>query len=99
LGRIKGTYRKIIALGERFNKPVVATGDVHFLDPQDEYYRRILMTGQGYEDADKQAPLYLKTTDEMLNEFDYLGEGKSKRSCHRGAKLHSPICGGGKTYS
>lgn len=66
--------KKIIALGKRLNKPVVATGDVHFIDPSDEVFRRILMAGQGYSDADDQAPLYYKTTDEMLNEFKYLGD-------------------------
>ncbi len=69
--------RKIVKLGEKINKLVVATCDVHFIDPQDEIYRRILMAGQGYDDADEQAPLYLRTTDEMLNEFAYLGEDKA----------------------
>lgn len=64
----------IYQLGNKLGKPVVATGDVHFLDPEDEVYRRILMTGKGFEDADQQAPLYLKTTTEMLEEFAYLGE-------------------------
>ena len=54
------------------NKPVVATCDVHFIDPEDEVFRRILMAGQGYDDADKQAPLYLRTTAEMLEEFHIL---------------------------
>ena len=66
--------KTIYELGRKLNKPVVAAGDVHFLDPEDEVYRRILMAGKGFEDADKQAPLYLMTTKEMLEEFAYLGE-------------------------
>ncbi len=64
--------KKIIALGRKFNKMTVATCDVHFLDPEDEIYRRIIQYGNGYKDADEQAPLYLRTTEEMLKEFDYL---------------------------
>ncbi len=69
-----GYNKEIIALGRKLGKPVVATGDVHFLNPQDSAYRKILMYGHGFKDADKQAPLYLRTTEEMLEEFWYLDE-------------------------
>lgn len=68
---------RIVQLAEKLNKPYVATGDVHFLDPEDEVYRRVIMGGQGFTDADEQAPLYLKTTEEMLDEFAYLGEQRA----------------------
>ena len=70
--------RKIVKLGEQFNKMVVATCDVHFLNPEDEVYRRIIMAGKGFTDADEQAPLYLRTTEEMLKEFEYLGSEKAE---------------------
>ena len=70
--------KKIVQLGEDFGKLVVATCDVHFLDPEDEIYRRIIMTGQGFKDADEQAPLFLRTTEEMLAEFAYLGSAKAE---------------------
>ena len=69
--------RRVVKLGEQFRKPVVATCDVHFLDPEDEIYRRIIMAGQHFADADNQAPLYFRTTEEMLEEFAYLGSDKA----------------------
>ena len=70
--------RKIVELGEKFNKPVCATCDVHFLNPEDEVYRRIIMSNKGFGDADLQPPLYLRTTEEMLDEFQYLGAEKAE---------------------
>ena len=75
---LKDLNRKIVKLGTQFDKPVVATCDVHFLNPEDEIYRRIIMAGQGFGDADKQPPLYLRTTEEMLKEFEYLGSDKAR---------------------
>ena len=74
---LKDINRKIVKLGEEFHKPVVATCDVHFLDAEDEVYRRIIMTGKGFGDADSQPPLYLRTTEEMMEEFAYLGSKKA----------------------
>ncbi|MBQ5678186.1 MAG: PHP domain-containing protein, partial [Clostridia bacterium] len=71
---IRDINRKIIHIGDKLGKLVCATGDVHFMDPEDAAFRAILMAGKGFDDADNQAPLYFKTTEEMLNEFQYLGE-------------------------
>ena len=69
--------KKIVALGEEMNKPVVATCDVHFMDPEEAMYRKVLLGAQGFDDADNQAPLFFRTTEEMLEEFSYLGEDKA----------------------
>ena len=74
---LKTINRNIYDLGKKLGKVTVATCDVHFMDPEDEVYRRIILAGQGFSDADSQPPLYLRTTDEMLKEFDYLGEDKA----------------------
>ena len=84
--------KKIIALGEQYGKPVVATCDAHYFDAEEALYRRIIMAGQGFKDSDEQAPLYLRTTEEMLKEFEYLGPNKAEEVVIRNTRKIADMC-------
>ncbi len=90
--QLRDWNRKILSLADKLGKPCCATGDVHFLEPEDEAFRRILMAGQGFTDADNQAPLYLKTTDEMLKEFSYLGENRAYEVVVKNTNMIADMC-------
>ncbi len=85
--------RRVVALGERMHKPVCATGDVHFTDPHEEIYRHVLLAAREYDGADDPNPLYFRTTDEMLEEFSYLGEAKAHEVVIENPALVAGWCG------
>ena len=84
--------RRVIEIGKRLNKPVVATGDAHFLDPEHEVFRHILLSSKGFENADDDLPIYFKTTDEMLSEFSYLGEETAHEIVVKNSRLIADMC-------
>ena len=90
--QLRDWNRDILRLADELGKPCCATGDVHFLEPEDEAFRRILMAGQGFSDADNQAPLYFKSTDEMLKEFSYLGEDRANEVVVKNTNMIADMC-------
>ena len=90
--QLRDWNRDILRLADELGKPCCATGDVHFLEPEDEAFRRILMAGQGFTDADNQAPLYFKSTDEMLKEFSYLGEDRAYEVVVKNTNMIADMC-------
>ena len=90
---LRDLNRKIVALGEKYNKPVVATCDAHFLNEEDEIYRKILLAGMKFKDCDRDIHLYFRTTEEMLEEFSYLGEEKAYEVVVKNTNLINDMIG------
>ena len=90
--QLKDINRRIYALGKKLGKPVCATCDAHFLNEEDEIYRRILLSGMKFSDADKPTPIYLRTTDEMLEEFSYLGKEEAREVVITNPNMIADMC-------
>lgn len=94
---LRAFNKHLLDIADSVNKPCVATGDVHFLEPEDSVYRAIIMNALNFKDAEQQAPLYFKTTDEMLDEFSYLGEDRAREIVIENPNAIAEMCDGSIT--